>query len=154
MSSGPNRINTLFAEKAEYWDLDDLQIDYLNESITLKLLSCHKQQIKRTYIFIKEVMSFFVYQEPNVGTIRLNDRSFTDANLLSEISYHKNGFGHIKIESLESDLKEIEKLHAKTNFYFQVNNKDSFFIEANSVQINDERFVNLFADSRTLKYCE
>ncbi|MBD7936259.1 hypothetical protein H9655_04400 [Cytobacillus sp. Sa5YUA1] len=154
MSSDLNRINTLFAEKAEYWDLDDLQIDYLNETISLKLLSCHKQQIKKTYIFIKEVMSFFVYQEAIEGTIRLNDRRFTEANLLSEISYHNNGFGHIKIENLESDLKEIEKLHAKTNFYFQVNNKDNFFIEANSVQINDELFVNLLAESGTLKYID
>ncbi|MEX3715976.1 hypothetical protein ABFV99_26770 [Cytobacillus horneckiae] len=152
MDKHADRINQFFVEKAEYWGISDLQIDYLSEKIHLKLESVLQQEILKTYITFKEVMSFYVYQEAQIETFRLNDREYNDSSQVSEISYHPNGFGHIKIESLEKDLKEIETISSKTNFYFQVNNKDCFFIEANAISIDDEEFNHLIADSTKLKY--
>lgn len=151
MTKSVELINQLFEEKAEYWSIDDIKIDYLSERIYLKLESVIQQEIQKTYITLKEVLSFYVHQEADIETYRLNERKYDDPNLLSEISYHPNGFGHIKIESLEKELKEIESINSKTNFYFQVNNKDCFFIEANAICINDEEFNNLITESKSLK---
>ncbi|MDL4842133.1 YxiG family protein [Aquibacillus rhizosphaerae] len=139
-------INSLFQDYAEFWIISDLQISYLNESITLKLISTKNQEILKTTIQFKQVLSYYVHQEAEVETYRLNNYGNNDDFLLSEISYHPNGFGQIYIRSLERDLKEIELITAPTNFYFQVNNKDCFFIEANTLIINGNSYDNLIED--------
>lgn len=143
MKSHTDQINIILEEQAEFWSINDLQIDYLSEKIHLKLESVSQQQIIKTYITFREVMSFYVFQETDSESSRLNNRNYNDPNLLSEISYHPNGFAHVKIESLDAELKEIESINSKTNFYFQVNNKDCFFIEANVITINDQEFEGL-----------
>ncbi|MGI8350212.1 YxiG family protein [Niallia circulans] len=57
----------------------------------------------------------------------------------------------IMIESLNSALKEMETLSSTTNFYFQVNNKDNFFIEASCLSINGKEYRNLITDDKELK---
>ncbi|WP_420537703.1 hypothetical protein [Halalkalibacter alkalisediminis] len=54
---------------------------------------------------------------------------------------------------------DIESISSSTNFYFQINNKDCFFIEANSFSItevnslstNERVFENLIVDEKTIK---
>lgn len=88
-------------------------------------------------------------QESN--NYRLNNRVYNDNNFVSESGYHQNGFGKIKIESLNRDLTAIEDISSKTNFYFQVNNNDHFFIEANQVQINKEAYSDLIQSGENFK---
>ena len=144
-------INDFFIHNAEYWSIVDLKIDYLKESISLKLVSTRNQELLKTHIQFNQVLSFYVHQEPEYENYRLNSFEENDDLLLSEISFHPEGFGQIYIKSLEPDLKEIETLTAPTNFYFQVNNKDCFFIEANSLVVNDKKYRNLLREENTLK---
>lgn len=92
-----------------------------------------------------------MYQEPEYDTFRLNNFNVNSDLLLTESSYFPRGFGKINVESLDKDLKDIETLSSKTNFYFQVNNKDYFFIEANAVDINGKEYCNLLVDEEQLK---
>lgn len=144
-------ITNLFADNAEFWNIDDIQINYLEETVSLKLESTRNQEILKTFIKFKQVMSLFIYQNAEVETYRLNTYKENDSFLLSEISYHPNGFGKVHIESLEPDLKEIESISSSTNFFFQVNNKDYFFIEANYLIINEKEYPNIITDEKELK---
>lgn len=152
-----SEIQYLFEHNVNGWEISSLEINYFSETISFIVESVKAQNIIKTYVTFKEVLSYYIYQEPVVfdtesnKTYRLNTRNYNDSNFISEIGYHKNGFGHIKIESLDSDLTAIEEIRSKTNFYFQVNNKDHFFIEANFVQINDEIFSDLLQSSEDLK---
>ncbi len=147
------KINHLLAEYADFWSISDLQINYFQESIYLSLLSLKGQEIVKTSIEFKEVMSFYYFQGifPGTTSCRLNEFKNTDLLLLSEVLYLPEGYGQINIKSLDLELKEIESISSKTNFYFQISNKDAFFIEANSININDESFTDLIADSNVLK---
>ena len=157
MNGNTPDIDYLLEHNVNGWEISSLDINYLAETISLIVESVKAQNIVKTHVTFKEVLSYYVYQEPVVydeelnKTYRLNAREYNDNNFVSEIGYHKNGFGHIKIESLNSDLTAIEEISSKTNFYFQVNNKDHFFIEANLVQINDETFSDLLQSSGNLK---
>ncbi|WP_404447556.1 hypothetical protein LG307_02255 [Sutcliffiella horikoshii] len=146
-----NDINEFFINNAEYWSIVDIQIDYIKESISLKLVSTRNQELLKTYIQFNQVLSYYVHQEPEYESFRLNSFEENDHLLLSEITYRPEGFGQIYIKSLDPDLKEIEALTAPTNFFFQVNNKDCFFIEANSLIINDKHYSNLLKDENILK---
>ena len=44
------KINYLLAEKADFWSISDLQINYLKESIQIHLLGVKKQEIVKTFI--------------------------------------------------------------------------------------------------------
>ncbi|MBD1381853.1 YxiG family protein [Metabacillus arenae] len=151
-------INNLLGEHAEFWSISDIQINYLKETITLKLESVNEQEILKTFIKFKQVMSLYMHQDAEVETYRLNNYKETDPFLLSEISYHPNGLGKINVESLEDELTEIESISSSTNFYFQINNKDYFFVEANSFSITrvsssstDEKvFIDLISDEKII----
>ena len=150
-------IQYLLEHNVNGWEISSLDINYFAETISLIVESVKGQNIIKTHVTIKEVLSYFIYQEPVVydqesnKMYRLNDREYNDNNFVSEIGYHQNGFGKIKIESLNRDLSAIEDISSNTNFYFQVNNKDHFFIEANEVQINDETFSDLIQSSGIFK---
>lgn len=144
-------IKNLFANDAEFWSIDDIQVNYLEETIVLKLESVKNQEILKTFIKFKQVMSLFIYQNAEIETYRLNNYKENDPFLLSEISYHPNGFGQINIKSLEPELTEIESISSSTNFFFQINNKDYFFIEANHLMINEKVYHDLITDEKTLK---
>lgn len=58
MDKHADRINQFFVEKAEYWSISDLQIDYLSEKIHLKLESVLQQEILKTYISFKKLCLF------------------------------------------------------------------------------------------------
>ena len=141
----------LFFSEIEYQTIIDLNIDYLKEAISLKLISVNNDELIKINITFKQVMSYYVYQEPEYETYRLNNFDEESNLLLTESSYFPQGFGKIMIESLNSELKEIETLSSTTNFYFQVNNKDYFFIEANSLSINGIEYRNLITDDKELK---
>ena len=157
MNGNTPDIDYLLEHNVNGWEISSLDISYLAETISLVVESVKEQNIVKTHVTFKEVLSYYVYQEPVVydegsnKTYRLNTREYNDQNFVSEIGYHKNGFGHIRIESVEPDVTAIEEIGSKTNFYFQVNNKDHFFIEANLVQINDETFSDLLQRSEDLK---
>lgn len=144
-------IRNLFADNAEFWSINDIQVNYLEETISLKLESVSNQEILKTFIKFKQVMSVYIYQNAEIETYRLNNYKENEPFLLSEISYHPNGFGKIKIKSLEPELTEIESISSSTNFFFQVNNKDYFFIEANSLIINEKVYSDLIVDEKILK---
>lgn len=152
-----NDIQSLLEHDVNGWEISSLEINYLTETISLIVESVRGQNIIKTYVTFKEVLSYYIYQEPVMydqesnKTYRLNIREFNDTSFVSEIGYHQNGFGKIKIETLNPDLTAIEDISSKTNFYFQINNKDHFFIEANQVQINDETFSDLLQSSERLK---
>ncbi|MTH54092.1 hypothetical protein GKZ89_11795 [Bacillus mangrovi] len=150
-SGTKDEINDFFKNHAEYWSIVDIKIDYMKESIRLKLVSTSNQELLKTSIQFNQVLSYYVHQEPVYEGFRLNSFGDNDYLLLSEISYHPEGFGQIFIKSLDSELKEIESLTAPTNFFFQVNNKDCFFIEANSLIINGKQYRNLLKDETILK---
>lgn len=140
-----------FFSEIEYQTIIDLNIDYLKEAISLKLISVNNDELTKINITFHQVMSYYVYQEPEYDTYRLNNFDEESNLLLTESSYFPQGFGKIMIESLNSELKEIETLSSATNFYFQVNNKDYFFIEANSLSINGIEYRNLITDDKELK---
>lgn len=152
-----NDIQYLLDHRINGWEICSLEFNYFAETISLIVESVKGQNIIKTHVTFIEVLSYFIYQEPVVydqesnKMYRLNDREYNDNNFVSEIGYHHNGFGKIKIKSLNRDLTAIEDISSKTNFYFQVNNKDHFFIEANGVQINDEKFSDLIQSSESLK---
>ena len=157
MNGNRTDIEYLLEHNVNGWGISSLDISYLAETISLIVESVKGQSIVKTHVTFKEVLSYYVYQEPVVydeesnKTYRLNTREYNDHNFVSEVGYHQNGFGHIRIESVDPDAAAIEEISSKTNFYFQVNNKDHFFIEANSVQINDETFSDLLQRSEDLK---
>ncbi len=138
-----------FFSEIESLAIIDLNINYLKETITLKLMGDRRSDLIN--ITFKQVLSYYVFQEPAYDTFRLNEFDEESHLLLSESSYFPQGFGKIMIESLHSELKEIETLSSTTNFYFQVNDKDHFFIEANALTINDEEYKNLIVDESELK---
>lgn len=145
-----NKLKEFFSE-IEYLPIVDLNINYLKETISLKLISVNNDDITKINITFKQVLSYYVFQEPAYDTYRLNDFDEESNLLLTESSYFPQGFGKIIIESLHSELKEIETLSSTTNFYFQVNDKDYFFIEANSLSINGIEYRNLITDDAQLK---
>ncbi|MEY8346360.1 YxiG family protein [Niallia circulans] len=138
-----------FFSEIESLAIIDLNINYLKETITLKLMGEGNRNLIN--ITFKQVLSYYVFQEPAYDTFRLNEFDEESHLLLSESSYFPQGFGKIMIESLHSELKAIETLSSTTNFYFQVNDKDYFFIEANALIINDEEYKNLIIDDSELK---
>lgn len=152
-----NDIQYILEHEVNGWEISTLEINYFAEKISLIVESVKAQNIIKTYVIFKEVLSYYIYQEPVVydqesnNTYRLNNRVYNDNNFVSEIGYHQNGFGKIKIESLNRDLTAIEDISSKINFYFQVNNKDHFFIEANQVQINKEAYSDLIQSGENFK---
>lgn len=146
-------ITNLLAEYAEFWSISDLKINYLKESICLTLMSVKEKEIVKTFIEFKEVMSCYYFQDifPGTTSCRLNEFHDTELLLLSEIGYHPKGYGQVNIKSLDLDLTEIESISSKTNFCFEINNKDVFLIEANSININEKSFNNLIMNSNILK---
>ncbi|MFJ7408686.1 MULTISPECIES: hypothetical protein [unclassified Lysinibacillus] len=135
-------IETLLFTEAEFGRLFDVQIDYLKETVRLDVLSTSRKRIKKTILLFEQVLSVYVCNSEDAEGFRLNELNDKDEALLSEISYHPYGFGKIKAEILNTKLKGIE-ITSNTNFYFQVNNKDYFFLEANRLVINNKVFNNL-----------
>ncbi len=137
-------IESLLFTEAEFGALFDIQIDYLKETVRLDVLSTSRKRIKKTILLFEQVLSFYMCKSEDVEEFRLkNELNDEDEALLSEISYHPYGFGKINIETINAKIKGIEKITSKTNFYFQVNNKDYFFLEANRLVINHKVFNNL-----------
>jgi hypothetical protein len=135
-------IESLLFTEAEFGALFDIQIDYLKETVRLDVLSTSRKRIKKTILLFEQVLSLYMCKSEDADGFRLNELNDTDDALLSEISYHPYGFGKIKAEIINTKLKGIE-ITSNTNFYFQVNNKDYFFIEANRLVINNKVFTNL-----------
>ncbi|MFJ7649615.1 hypothetical protein ACIQ1H_19060 [Lysinibacillus sp. NPDC097279] len=135
-------IQRLLFTEAEFGRVFDVQIDYLKETVRLDILSINNKRIERSLVLFEQVLSLYMCQFDEIEGIRLNEFNDTDDALLSEISYHPYGFGKIKAENINANLKDIE-ITSNTNFYFQVNNKDYFFIEANRLIINNKVFNNL-----------
>ncbi len=135
-------IESLLFTEAEFGALFDIQIEYLKETVRLDVLSTSRKRIKKTILLFEQVLSFYMCKSEDVEEFRLNELNDEDEALLSEISYHPYGFGKIKAEILNTKLKGIE-ITSNTNFYFQVNNKDYFFLEANRLVINNKVFNNL-----------
>lgn len=79
------KINYLLAEYADFWSISDLQINYFQESIYLSLLGLKGQEIVKTSIEFKEVMSFYYFQDifPGTTSCWLNKFKNTDLLLLS-----------------------------------------------------------------------
>lgn len=140
-----------FFSAIEYYTIIDLDINYWKESVILKLISVHEEDFIKITTHFQQVLSYYIYQEPEYENYRLNDFAEEDNFMLTESSYFPRGFGKITIKSVDKEWKEIEELSSTTNFYFQVNNKDYFFIEANSVRINGKEYKNLIVDESELK---
>ena len=136
-------IESLLFTEAEFGALFDIQIDYLKESVRLDMLSTSRKQIKKTILLFEQVLSLYVCKSEDAEGFRLNELNDIDEALLSEISYHPYGFGKIKAKTINAKIKGIKDITSNTNFYFQVNNKDYFFIEANRLVINNKVFNNL-----------
>ncbi len=135
-------IERLLFTEAEFGRVFDIQIEYLKEIVRLDILSRNNIGIERSLILFEQVLSLYMCQFDGIEGIRLNGFNDTDDALLSEISYHPYGFGKIKAEIINTKLKGIE-ITSNTNFYFQLNNKDYFFLEANRLVINNRVFNNL-----------
>ena len=135
-------IQRLLFTEVEFGRLFDIQIDYFKETVRLDILSINNKGIERSLVLFEQVLSLFMCQFDEIEGNRLNEFNVTDDALLSEISYHPYGFGKIKAEIINTKLKGIE-ITSNTNFYFQVNNKDYFFLEANRLVINNKVFNNL-----------
>lgn len=131
-------IESLLFTEAEFGALFDIQIDYLKESVRLDVLSTSRKQIKKTILLFEQVLSLYMCKSEDAEGFRLNEVNDEDEALLSEISYHPYGFGKIN-----ANLKGIKEISSNTNFCFQLNNKDYFFIEANRLVINNKVFNNL-----------
>ncbi|MFJ7664535.1 hypothetical protein ACIQXW_19420 [Lysinibacillus sp. NPDC097162] len=136
-------IETLLFTEAEFGRLFDVQIDYLKETIRLDVLSTSRKRIKKTILLFEQVLSVYVCNSEDAEGFRLKELNDKDEALLSEISYHPYGFGKIIVETINAKLKGIKEITSNTNFYFQVNNKDYFFLEANRLVINNKVFNNL-----------
>lgn len=136
-------IESLLFTEAEFGALFDIQIDYLKETVRLDVLSTSRKRIKKTILLFEQVLSLYVCKSEDAGGFRLNELNDTDDALLSEISYHPYGFGKINVETINAKLKGFKEITSITNFYFQVNNKDYFFLEANRLVINNKVFNNL-----------
>lgn len=136
-------IESLLFTEAEFGALFDIQIDYLKETVRLDVLSTSRKRIKKTILLFEQVLSLYMCKSEDAEGFRLNELNDTDEALLSEISYHPYCFGKINVETINAKLKGIKEITSNTNFYFQVNNKDYFFIEANRLVINNKVFNNL-----------
>lgn len=136
-------IESLLFTEAEFGALFDIQIDYLKETVRLDVLSTSRKRIKKTILLFEQVLSLYVCKSEDAEGFRLNELNDTDVALLSEISYHPYGFGKINVETINAKLKGFKEITSNTNFYFQVNNKDYFFLEANRLVINNKVFNNL-----------
>lgn len=133
-------IQRLLFTEAEFGRVFDIQIDFLKETVRLDILSINNKGIERSLVLFEQVLSLYMCQFDEIEGIRLNEFNETDDALLSEISYHPYGFGKIN-----ANLKGIKEISSNTNFYFQLNNKDYFFLEANRLVINNKVFNNLLA---------
>ena len=131
-------IQRLLFTEAEFGRVFDVQIDYLKETVRLDILSINNVGIEQSRLLFEQVLSLYMCQFDEIEGIRLNEFNDTDDALLSEISYHPYGFGKIN-----ANLKGIKEISSNTNFYFQLNNKDYFFLEANRLVINNKVFNNL-----------
>jgi len=132
-------IQRLLFTEAEFGRVFDVQIDYLIETVRLDILSINNVGIEQSRLLFEQVLSLYMCQFNEIEGIRLNEFNDTDDALLSEISYHPYGFGKIN-----ANLKGIKEISSNTNFYFQLNNKDYFFLEANHrLVINNKVFNNL-----------
>jgi len=136
-------IESLLFIEAEFGALFDIQIDYLKETVRLDVLSTSRKRIKRTNLLFEQVLSLYMCKSEDAEGFRLNELNYKDDALLSEISCHPFGFGKINVETINAKIKGIENITSNTNFYFQVNNKDYFFLEANRLVINRKVFNNL-----------
>lgn len=136
-------IESLLFTEAEFGALFDIQIDYLKETVRLDVLSTSRKRIKKTILLFEQVLSLYMCKSEDAEGFRLNELNDTDDALLSEISYHPYGLGKIKVDSINTKLKGFKEITSNTNFYFQVNNKDYFFLEANRLVINNKVFNNL-----------
>ncbi|MGE7842652.1 YxiG family protein [Lysinibacillus sp. NPDC093712] len=134
--------NLLFTE-AEFGRVFDIKIDYMKKAVKLVVVSLGEEQIEKTMILFEQVLSLYMCQFDEAEGIRLNELGYADDVLLSEIGYHPNGFGKIKLEKIDLKSNIIKENVADTNFYFQLNDKDYFFLEANRLVINDREFNNL-----------
>lgn len=105
----------------------DTQIDYLKKTIKLVVFSLEEKQIEKTVILFDQVVSLYMCQFDEIEGIRLNELSYGDDVLLSEIGYHPDGFGKIKLERKDLKSNIMKENVADTNFYFQLNDKDYFF---------------------------
>ncbi|MBT2755721.1 hypothetical protein J7E71_07075 [Mesobacillus foraminis] len=90
-------IDNLLAEKADFWNISDLQVNYLNETLSLKLVSVRNADILKTFIKFEQVLSLYIQQD---SEFRLNQWTQTDSMLLSEISYPPESFGFGKLKAL------------------------------------------------------
>jgi len=131
-------IQRLLFTEAEFGRVFDIQIDFLKETVRLDILSINNVGIEQSRVLFEQVLSLYMCQFDEIEGIRLNEFNNTDDALLSEISYHPYGFGKIN-----ANLKGIKEISSNTNFYFQLNNKDYFFLEANRLVINNKVFNNL-----------
>ncbi|MFJ7408687.1 MULTISPECIES: hypothetical protein [unclassified Lysinibacillus] len=135
-------IETLLFTQAEFGIVVDINIDYFEDNVKLIVVSLGEKLIEKTVILFEQVLSLYMCKSDDAEGFRLNELGYGDDILLSEISYHPYGFGKIKAENINANLKDIE-ITSNTNFYFQVNNKDYFFLEANRLVINNKVFNNL-----------
>lgn len=136
-------IESLLFTEAEFGRVFDIKIDYIKKTIKLVVFSLEGKQIEKTVILFDQVVSLYMCQFDEIEGIRLNELGYGDDVLLSEIGYHPDGFGKIKLERIDLKSNIIKENVADTNFYFQLNDKDYFFLEANRLVINDKEFNNL-----------
>ncbi len=136
-------IEKLLFKQAEFGRVYKFNIDYFEKTVRLVVLGVSGRQIEKTMILFEQVLSLYMCQFDEAEGIRLNELGYGDDVLLSEIGYHPNGFGKIKLDRIDLKSNIIKENVADTNFYFQLNDKDYFFFEANRLVINDKEFNNL-----------
>ena len=136
-------IEKLLFKQAEFGRVYKFNIDYFEKTVKLVVLGVSGRQIEKTVILFEQVLSLYMCQFDKAEGVRLNELGYGDDVLLSEIGYHPDGFGKIKLERIELKSNLIKENVADTNFYFQLNDKDYFFFEANRLVINDKEFNNL-----------
>jgi len=136
-------IKSLLFTQAEFGIVVDINIDYFEKTVKLIVVSLGEKLIEKTVILFEQVLSLYMCKSEDAEGFRLNELGYRDDILLSEISYHPYGFGKIKAKTINAKIKGIKDITSNTNFYFQVNNKDYFFLEANRLVINNKVFNNL-----------
>ncbi len=72
----------MLAEKADFWNISDLQVNYFNETLSLKLVSVRNADILKTFIKFEQILSLYIQQD---SEFRLNEFTETDPMLLSEL---------------------------------------------------------------------
>ena len=136
-------IESLLFTQAEFGIVVDINIDYFEKTVKLIVVSLGEKLIEKTVILFEQVLSLYMCKSEDAEGFRLNELGYRDDILLSEISYHPYGFGKIKAKTINAKIQGIKDITSNTNFYFQVNNKDYFFLEANRLVINNKVFNNL-----------